>query len=96
MILEALKPWLNMELYKAEQEKKNTPLIPSSTYLDALKKRGATDEDLADAKRISESMRKNVDANPTVANRLALVEGIEVGDEEGDPIVSLTPTQPHA
>ena len=44
-VFSALKPWLNYELWKAEERTKSDP-PPSTTFIDELKRRGATDNEL--------------------------------------------------
>lgn len=87
VILNALKPWLNLQLFKAEQDAKKNPLTPSSTYVDELRKRGVSDEELKDVVQMKDALQREVKAS---GKRLAFAE-VEIDDDEGDPIVSLTP-----
>jgi hypothetical protein len=85
-IIVALKPWLNLELYQAEEKAKNNPTLVSTTYLDDLRKHGATEEELA---RIAKDMEKL--NNKPSANTPSPVIGM---DDDDGPMTVLSPTQP--
>lgn len=48
VVFDAAKPWINYDLWKAEQTEKKTRQAPSSTFLDELRKKGASPEELKD------------------------------------------------
>lgn len=48
IVFTALKPWLNIDLYRSEKKAEDAP-APSSTYLDALRAKGASEEELKEA-----------------------------------------------
>lgn len=65
-IFNVVKPWMNIDLWKAEQKAKDDPPV-SSTYVEELRKRGATEEELSDAvARTSGSNEDDVDDEITV------------------------------
>jgi hypothetical protein len=56
-VIDALKPWLNFDLYKAEEKQKKTEVTVSTTYLDELRARGATEESLAETKKMMGNLK---------------------------------------
>lgn len=80
VVFSALKPWLNMDLYQAEKKAVEAP-PPSSTYLDALRAKGASEEELKEA-----SDRRN----QALQGQEESVEGITLGDEFDPSVVIST------
>lgn len=78
----ALKPWMNYELYQAEEKVKRAPPTPSTTFIDELRKRGATDEELKGAIEEQERLTQLCDANPDGAAKTLLRDDSDDFDPE--------------
>lgn len=80
IVFTALKPWLNIELYQAEKKSEDAP-APSSTYLDALRAKGASEEELKEASdRRAQALQGQEES----------ADGTMLGDEFDPPAVIST------
>lgn len=77
-VLEGLKPWLNLELYK-HVEKFNAQLKPGAmeAYLKYLKEHGASEEELAEAEK-----KFKEDSSENISDEAGSVEVISLGNQE--------------
>lgn len=78
-VLQALKPWLDYDLWKEEEKQKKAAKTVSSTYVDELKARGATDKDLDAHRKWASSFQET--PSPTA--------GIGADDDSDDPVRSI-------
>ncbi len=83
-VRESLKPWLNYQLWQAEQKAKEQATTISSTYVEELRKRGVTEEELQGAIETENRLRQ-------AANENDLGDTGSLSDEEEDSITVLKP-----